>query len=120
MNKEKFRIRLKYLREQKGLTQEQVGKRINFEKQTICNYEAGTRTPDEFTLDKLSQIFGVDKAYLKGEVDFLNNIELAQLILEEFIKHRIIEESKPIDAKTKKNILIIVRNAIKTYKELDL
>jgi len=63
------KLRLKELREEKGLSQEQLGKEIGFKHNTICNWENGTREPDIDTIEKLCNFFGVSADYLLGFVD---------------------------------------------------
>ena len=58
--------RIKSLRKEKGLTQEELGKIINVTKVSICCYENGTRTPTLDTLIDLANSLGVDLAYLLG------------------------------------------------------
>lgn len=58
--------RLKELRKEKGLTQEDLGNLVNVTKVSICCYENGTRTPSLETLIDLSNIFEVNVDYLLG------------------------------------------------------
>lgn len=57
--------RLKVARDECGLTQEQVAKRISgITAQTISNYERGERDPDTDTLKTLSEIYKVSTDWL--------------------------------------------------------
>ncbi len=58
--------RLKELRVNSGLTQRELGERVNVTKVSICCYENGTRTPTLDTLTKLRRVFDVDVDYLLG------------------------------------------------------
>lgn len=58
--------RIKELRKEKGLTQQQLGDKINVTKVSICCYENGTRTPTLQTLLDLSEYFGVELSYFLG------------------------------------------------------
>lgn len=58
--------RIKELRKERGLTQQQLGDKINVTKVSICCYENGTRTPTLQTLLDLSEYFGVDLSYFLG------------------------------------------------------
>lgn len=60
------KIRLKELREEKGLSQMQLAKEIGVKQQTISNYEAGEREPDIRTIKKLCKFFNVTAGYLLG------------------------------------------------------
>ncbi|MDE6209090.1 MAG: helix-turn-helix domain-containing protein [Lachnospiraceae bacterium] len=61
-----FNIRLRKLRENENLTQQQVAERINVSKSLISAYELGTRLPSYNNLIKLSNIFKVSTDYLLG------------------------------------------------------
>ncbi|AST97926.1 helix-turn-helix domain-containing protein [Shouchella clausii] len=58
--------RLKALRKERQLTQEQLGELINVTKVSISGYENGNRTPDTDTLRRLADVFGVSTDYLLG------------------------------------------------------
>ena len=58
--------RLKELRINSGLTQRELGERVNVTKVSICFYENGTRTPTLDTLTKLGKVLDVDVDYLLG------------------------------------------------------
>ncbi|HID0882456.1 TPA: helix-turn-helix domain-containing protein [Clostridium botulinum] len=59
-----FGDRLKELREEKQLTQEELGKFLNVSRQTISGYEAGAIEPSISNLVKLANIFNVSLDYL--------------------------------------------------------
>lgn len=58
--------RLKDLRKQHKLTQQQVADRVWVSKAIISSYELGTRSPSYEVLIKLSKLFGVTTDYLLG------------------------------------------------------
>ena len=58
--------RIRSLRKEHGLTQEELGKMINVTKVSICCYEKETRTPTLETLLELSKVFKVDINYFFG------------------------------------------------------
>lgn len=58
--------RLKDLRKQNGLTQQQVADRVWVSKAMISSYELSTRTPSYDVLIKLSKLFSVTTDYLLG------------------------------------------------------
>lgn len=58
--------RIKALRKERGLTQQQLGDMINVTKVSICCYENGTRTLTLQTLIDLGRVFGVDLNYFLG------------------------------------------------------
>lgn len=61
--------RLKELRINKKMTQEELGKKINVTKVSISGYENGNRSPDTETLQKIADTFGVTTDYLLGRSD---------------------------------------------------
>lgn len=64
-----FSQRLKELRLEKGMTQQQVASLLNMKQQSYIRYEYGTGEPSLNTLVKLTQIFGVSSDYLLGISD---------------------------------------------------
>lgn len=58
--------RLKELRIENGLTQRELGERVNVTKVSICCYENGTRVPTLETLTRLGEALNVDVDYLLG------------------------------------------------------
>ncbi len=66
-----FSNRLRQLRKEKGLTQQELGDLINVTKVSICCYEKGTRTPTLETLMELTKVFNVDLNYFLGYDTFI-------------------------------------------------
>jgi len=64
-----FPTRLKQLRTEKKLTQEQLGEKINVTKVSISGYENGNRKPDMDTLQNLAAFFQVSVDFLLGNSD---------------------------------------------------
>lgn len=58
--------KLKQLRKEKGLTQEEIANIIGVSKNTVSRYELGSREPDFETLNKLAEIFSCTTDYLLG------------------------------------------------------
>ena len=61
-----FSKRLKELRKEAGLTQQELGDKLNLTKVSICSYENGTRMASIETLIDISNLFKVDLDYLIG------------------------------------------------------
>lgn len=59
-------MRLKELRESKGLTQKEVAEIIGYSEISYARYEKGEREPDISTLCKLAEYFNVTVDYLIG------------------------------------------------------
>ena len=66
-----FGKRLKELRKQFNMTQQELGNTINVTKVSICCYEKGTRIPSLETLIDLSNLFKVDLDYLIGNDNYV-------------------------------------------------
>ena len=67
--------RLKILREEKGLTQQQLADVINLSQQTIGHYEVDRAKPDVDTLNKLTSFFQVSADYILGRTNIRAPIE---------------------------------------------
>lgn len=61
-----FGSRLKELRRQSGLTQQQIADRVGVSKSVISFYELRERSPSPEVLAKLSYVFNVSTDYLLG------------------------------------------------------
>ena len=61
-----FNIRLKELRHEKGLTQDELGKILNVSGKTIGTWERDSRQPNIETINELADFFGVTADYLLG------------------------------------------------------
>lgn len=60
---------LKTLREEKGMTQDELAAAIGVTKQAVSHYERGTRYPRRDQLEALADLFNVDIDYLTGRSD---------------------------------------------------
>lgn len=63
-----FSQRLKQLRKEKKVTQEQLAKIIGVERSSIGKYESSNVTPSPDVLTRMSDYFGVSIDYLLGKV----------------------------------------------------
>lgn len=68
-------MRLKKLRQDAGLLQKDIAKKLNISTSAYGYYEQGKRIPDSTTLDKLAEIFNVSADYLLGRTDSIINTE---------------------------------------------
>lgn len=62
-------MKIKELRTQRGISQAELGRFVGVERSTICQYEKGTRMPDNNTLIKIADYFGVSVDYLLGRTE---------------------------------------------------
>ncbi len=67
-----FGSRLRQLREDKGLTQGELGEIVNLTKGNISKYENDTVEANNETLKKLADYFDVSTDYLLGKSDITN------------------------------------------------
>lgn len=77
-----FGNKLKTLRKQSNLTQEQLAHRLGLTKSVISAYETGSRMPSYDILITISRIFKVTTDYLLG-VERKNEVDLSGLTDEE-------------------------------------
>lgn len=61
-----FDVRLKELREHKGLTQKDLASKLNLTQSTIAYYESGKKLPTVDTLLSLAKYFNVSTDFLLG------------------------------------------------------
>ena len=107
MNYEVFGTRLKELRQEKGLTQEKLGKILMVNKSSISRYEKNEQIPEINTLHRISEIFNVSLDYLLGKSDFRDMDEMAEKLIEAFEKEGIPKEEIDLE---------LLDKVIKTYK----
>ena len=62
-------IRLKQLRKESKITQEQLAKYLDVDQSMITKLENGTRSLNVTLIDKICNLFGCTDAYLLGEDD---------------------------------------------------
>ena len=64
-----FKDVVKALRQERGMTQQEVADRIGLTKVTISQYETGKRKPSFEMIEALADLFHVDMNYLLGFTD---------------------------------------------------
>ena len=62
-------LRLKQLRKESKITQEQLAKYLNVDQKMITKLENGTRSLNVSMIEKICNLFGCSDAYLMGEDD---------------------------------------------------
>lgn len=73
--------RLKQLRTEKGLTQEELGNQLGLANNTISRYETGSNEPTKSeTWQALADYFNVSVPYLQGKILFIDLSEDEQRI----------------------------------------
>lgn len=76
-------VRLKELREQRRLKQEDLALYLNTSQSTVSAYEVGDRTPDIKTIIKIADFFNVSIDYLVGLSDIKQVIKSSDLTSDE-------------------------------------
>lgn len=65
--------RIKELRIEKGISQQELGDLIGVTKVSICGYENGSRIPSLEIFETIANVFGTSADYLLGrEIDIVN------------------------------------------------
>lgn len=72
----KFNDRLKELRQERKLTQEEFSRLTGISRSAIGMYESGKREPNFKTLELIADFFNVDMDYLLGKSDTTTKIQL--------------------------------------------
>ena len=69
MRKEAFGNRLKFLRELRGITQQQLADQMSVSRSTVANWETGNRLPDINMVVLMADCLGVETALLINELE---------------------------------------------------
>lgn len=65
--------RIRDLRQEKKMSQQELGNLLGVTKVSVCGYESGTRTPGLDTFSDLADVFGTSTDYLLGrEIKLVN------------------------------------------------
>lgn len=78
--------KIKQLRKEKKLTQEELAEKIGISKRTLANWEDGVSSIKENKLKILCEIFGVDMPYLLGYNNVKNETDLKVSVLDEALE----------------------------------
>lgn len=71
--------RLKQLRNEKGLSQQDLSSQLNVPRTTLSSWETGNRTPELLAMETLADFFSVSIDYLMGRSDYRNPIYVGEL-----------------------------------------
>ena len=78
--------KIKQLRKEKKLTQEELAEKIGISKRTLANWEDGVSSIKENKLKILCEIFDVDAPYLLGYNTVKNETNIKAAVLDEALK----------------------------------
>lgn len=73
-----FQERLKQLRTEAGLTQNELAEKLQMSKGAIGNYESGQREPNMDILDAIADFFNVELDYLRGRTNTRPELSLEE------------------------------------------
>ena len=76
----KFCERLRTLRTNKGLSQQDFAKQLGISKSSVNMYERGEREPSFEMLELIADYFNVDMDYLLGKSEFTNKFQWLQIM----------------------------------------
>lgn len=107
-----FSNRLRKLREDNELSQEQLANKLNLSTSTVGMYEQGRRQPDNSTLTKISEIFDVSVDYLLGNTE----VKKFEEPYEDELEKILFSKAKELSDDDKRAVINII-NAIK--KDID-
>ena len=112
-----FGSRLKYLRKQEDITQEQLAKSLGVAKSTISMYENGRREPDFEAIEAISDFFNVNMRtfFPDGKVEESTLISGDELNKSE---QYLLSLFRKIPTKDKEMVIQMVEAALKSRKLL--
>ncbi|MCG8501992.1 MAG: helix-turn-helix domain-containing protein [Firmicutes bacterium] len=90
--------RLKELRVENNLTQEEFGKNFNLRKSTISQYESGKSRPDDDLKKSFAKFFNVTIDYLLGNSDIRNPYEEDKSVIPTKAYHNLDKAGLPEEA----------------------
>ncbi|MBO8168170.1 MAG: helix-turn-helix transcriptional regulator [Thermoanaerobacteraceae bacterium] len=109
------------LRQEKGLTQNELAERLKISRSALSLYELGKRQPDYETLQKIAKYFDVTTDYLLGLTDNpkgYSDEPPSDMELEELLKHSNIKfNGEPLDEEDKQDIIEFLKVAWKTIRK---
>ncbi|MCF6464165.1 helix-turn-helix domain-containing protein [Clostridium sp. Cult1] len=107
-----FASRLKQLRKEHNLTQEELAQKISKTRSTIAGYETERKEPDYETLITLSKYFNVSVGYLLGETNIPHRYEEADEFLSK-LKAELNNRGYDFDGKSAEELAEILSIALK-------
>lgn len=111
--------RLKELRKQHGMTQEELAKELGMSTSAIALYETKKRKPDPETLNKFADFFQVSTDYLLGRTDNPQAYPSEFEDLETVALHRMDDYTKDLPYEAKKQLNDIIMAYLKSYPKKD-
>ena len=109
MIKSAFSCKLRCLRKKTGLTQEDVAKHLNIERQTYCNYENDSRTPPLETIIRLADFYRVtvDDLVRGEDPDVLLSVSASQAL--SITEKALLESFRALPSQSQREVLQFVQ-----------
>jgi len=117
----KFSERLKFLRNESGYTQVEIGNLLEVSEASIRKYESGQGKPRAKNLEKLAKIFDVSVSYLLGETNIRTSYKIIDIMeqLSESRQENTINYAEGQLAEQKiENKIIHLKNSLVPYEML--
>ena len=100
MDNEKFGNFIKELRKEKGITQKELGEKLNITDKAISKWERGLSFPDITMLNLLPEFFEVDVSeLLNGKKGSKKDIDIEKVVNEAIEKYKNLEEKRKFKIK---------------------
>ncbi|AKL96307.1 transcriptional regulator [Clostridium aceticum] len=93
-----FSHRLKQLRKEKKITQEDLANQLNKTRSTVAGYETERKEPDYDTLKKIAEFFDVSTDYLLGHSDIPHLYSAKDCITETKARYGLEDKDLPDEA----------------------
>jgi len=118
-NASMFTVRLRSARKSRGLSQEDLARRVNTTKSTISNYENGYSTPSNEMLLKLADVLQTTTDYLLGRTDDPNPISENETDIKKILeqKEKAHFEGHELTEEERRFISDMIRLAIRRKKD---
>ena len=117
-----FAERLKELRNEANLTQEQLAGKLDVQRMTVIRWERGGNLPTDENLLLMSQIFNVTTLYLLGATDDRNLIETEdyEKLIErqrEEDEYKLLTRYRMLNPEMKELVYAVVNNALNIQRK---
>ena len=117
-----FAERLKELRIEAGLKQEELGEKISVQRMSIYRWENGSNPPSNENLLLLAQLFNTSTLYLRGDIDdrdmvLTDDWEEAKELLREADEDLLLGVYRLLSPEMKRFVQSMTRNALYAERE---
>lgn len=113
MDNEKFGKFIRELRQEKGITQKEMGEKLNITDKAISKWERGISFPDITMLNILAEFFKIDVSeLLNGEKGIKKDIDVEKVIAEAIEKYKNLEEKRKAKIRKIKKFIGIISSIV--------